>query len=296
MRVCIRALRSSKARRSRVRNRPDPPGRCLPQSAAALDRYCRAEGGKPFAQLPPERQDQLLSGLEAGTVQLEGADGKTFFETLLKNVQEGFFADPIYGGNKDMCGWKMIGYPGAHYDYRDWVEPAQRALSASAREHRGASRVDTEGNLSPWQRSCPRKDAVIIGLGWTGSILAHELTEAGLDVIAIERGPWRNTATNFAPNYAQDELRYRIRHELFLQPAQTTFTFRNKMDQAALPIRNWGAFMPPNGVGGGGVHWNAETWRFLPSDFVARTHLTQRYGAQIPAARHDHSGLGRHLR
>jgi gluconate 2-dehydrogenase alpha chain len=127
----------------------------------------------------------------------------------------------------------------------------------------------------------PAKDVVIIGLGWTGSILAHELTEAGLDVIAIERGPWRNTATNFAPSYAQDELRYRIRHELFLQPAQTTFTFRNKMDQGALPIRSWGAFMPPNGVGGGGVHWNAETWRFLPSDFVVRSHLTQRYGSKF---------------
>ena len=89
---------------------------------------------------------------------------------------------------------------------------------------------------------------------------------------------------DFPPNYAQDELRYRIRHELFLQPAQTTFTFRNKMAQTALPIRNWGAFMPPNGVGGGGVHWNAETWRFLPSDFVLRTHLTQRYGARfLPA-------------
>src|ERR1700744_812214 len=127
----------------------------------------------------------------------------------------------------------------------------------------------------------PAKDAVIIGLGWTGSILAHELTEAGLEVMAIERGPWRNTATNFAPNYAQDELRYRIRHELFLQPAQTTFTFRNKMDQDALPIRSWGAFMPPNGVGGGGVHWNAETWRFLPTDFVLRTHLPQRYGGKF---------------
>src|SRR5262249_19186707 len=55
----------------------------------------------------------------------------------------------------------------------------------------------------------------------------------------------------------------------------------NKMDQTALPIRNWGAFMPPNGIGGGGVHWNAETWRFLPSDFVLRTHLTQRYGASF---------------
>jgi gluconate 2-dehydrogenase alpha chain len=133
-------------------------------------------------------------------------------------------------------------------------------------------------------KKLPARDAVIIGLGWTGSILANELTDAGLDVIAIERGPWRAAATDFPPNYAQDELRYRIRHELFLRPDQTTFTFRNRIGQTALPIRSWGAFMPPNGVGGGGVHWNAETWRFLPSDFVLRTHLTQRYGARfLPA-------------
>ena len=55
-------------------------------------------------------------------------------------------------------------------------------------------------------------------------------------------------------------------------------TFRNNASQTALPVRNWGAFMLGNGVGGGGVHWNAETFRFLPSDFVARSHLTQRYG------------------
>src|SRR5919204_3929251 len=111
-------------------------------------------------------------------------------------------------------------------------------------------------------RKLPPKDVVIVGLGWTGSIMAYELADAGLDVIAIERGPWRNTATDYPPGYAADELRYRIRHELFLRPEQTTFTFRNKMNQTALPIRTWGAFMPPNGVGGGGVHWNAETWRF----------------------------------
>ena len=64
-------------------------------------------------------------------------------------------------------------------------------------------------------------------------------------------------------------------------PSRLTFTFRNKMDEQALPIRDWGAFMPMNGVGGGGVHWNAETLRFLPSDFVLKTHLTQRYGAKF---------------
>ncbi|HTP82224.1 MAG TPA: GMC family oxidoreductase [Alphaproteobacteria bacterium] len=130
----------------------------------------------------------------------------------------------------------------------------------------------------------PATDVVIIGLGWTGSILAEALTRAGLDVVAIERGPWRDTATDFPTTYAQDELRYHIRHDLFLRPAQETMTFRNNAGQAALPIRTWGSFMPPNGVGGGGVHWNAETWRFLPTDFQLRSHLSQRYGAKfLPA-------------
>ena len=72
--------------------------------------------------------------------------------------------------------------------------------------------------------------------------------------------------------------------ELFLRPDQTTFTFRNNTSGTALPIRTWGAFVPPNGVGGGGVHWNGETWRFLPSDFVLRTHLKHRYGPRfLPA-------------
>ena len=71
----------------------------------------------------------------------------------------------------------------------------------------------------------------------------------------------------------------------FCGPDQTTFTFRNKMDQTALPIRTWGAFMPPNGVGGGGVHWNAETWRFLPRDFVLQDTPDRALRRIIPAAR-----------
>jgi gluconate 2-dehydrogenase alpha chain len=127
-------------------------------------------------------------------------------------------------------------------------------------------------------RRLPSTDAVIIGLGWTGSIMAQELTAAGLRVVALERGPWRDTATDFPTTYAQDELRYHIRHDLFLRPAQETMTVRNKPSQTALPMRTWGSFMPPNGVGGGGVHWNAETWRFLPSDFRQRSHNIERYG------------------
>src|SRR6516165_4045900 len=133
-------------------------------------------------------------------------------------------------------------------------------------------------------RKLPATDVVIVGLGWTGSILAHELAATGLNVVAIERGPWRDTATDFSPAYVPDELRYRIRHDLFLRPAQVTMTFRHNVRGTALPIRSWGAFMPPNCVGGGGLHWNAETWRFLPSDFELKTHLTKRYGEKfLPA-------------
>lgn len=45
---------------------------------------------------------------------------------LIQNVREGFFADPLYGGNKDMAGWKMLGFPGARYDYREEIKPAAR--------------------------------------------------------------------------------------------------------------------------------------------------------------------------
>jgi len=127
----------------------------------------------------------------------------------------------------------------------------------------------------------PAKDVVIIGLGWTGAILANELTDHGLDVVAIERGPWRDTATAFNIGYAPDELRYAVRLDLFQRPAQNTLTFRNDASQTALPIREFGSFLPGNGVGGAGVHWNGVVWRFNPTDFRLRSHLTERYGAKF---------------
>ena len=124
----------------------------------------------------------------------------------------------------------------------------------------------------------PPKDVVVVGLGWTGSILSLELARAGLSVVAIERGPWRDTAADFNIGTAPDELRYAIRHEIFLRPSQETLTMRNLPSQRALPIRRWGSFLPGNGVGGAGVHWNGQTWRFLPADFVKRSQTVERYG------------------
>ena len=88
----------------------------------AIDAHAAKQaGGKPFAALSAEDQDALLQKLEDGKIELDGADAKTFFQMLLMNTKEGMFSDPIYGGNRNMAGWKMIGFPGARYNYRDWV-------------------------------------------------------------------------------------------------------------------------------------------------------------------------------
>jgi gluconate 2-dehydrogenase gamma chain len=89
----------------------------------ALDRAVKSKhAGKSFADLPDEDKDAVLKGLESGDFKLEGADGKAFMEQAVKDIQMGFFADPIYGGNRDMVAWKMIGYPGARYNYLDWID------------------------------------------------------------------------------------------------------------------------------------------------------------------------------
>jgi gluconate 2-dehydrogenase gamma chain len=89
---------------------------------AALDRYCTSKyAGKVFADLSDSDKDEVLKGLDGGKLALDGVDGKDFFDLALKDIQTGFLADPIYGGNRDMIAWKMIGYPGARYNYLDWV-------------------------------------------------------------------------------------------------------------------------------------------------------------------------------
>lgn len=88
---------------------------------AALGKYCQGKFQKNFSALPGEQRDQVLSGLEKGSISLEGIDARMFFQQVLSNTMEGFFADPIYGGNRDMVSWKMLGFPGARYDYRDYI-------------------------------------------------------------------------------------------------------------------------------------------------------------------------------
>jgi gluconate 2-dehydrogenase alpha chain len=130
-------------------------------------------------------------------------------------------------------------------------------------------------------KKLPPKDVVLVGFGWTASILAKELTDVGLQVLALERGAFRDTIPDFAPTTVQDELRYAVRNGLFEEPHRETLTFRNDASQLALPMRQLGSFRPAAGAGGAGVHWNGQNWRFLPADFLARSHNEQRYGKKF---------------
>lgn len=124
----------------------------------------------------------------------------------------------------------------------------------------------------------PEVDAVIVGMGLVGSIMARELTRAGLRVVGIERGEPRATVPDFQGPQVHDELRYAVRKALMQDNTRETLTFRNSRRETALPIRRWGAFLPGTGVGGSAVHWNGQTYRFQDSDFRLRSRTEERYG------------------
>ena len=92
---------------------------------AAANDWCSKNLGKAFADLSAEEQDKALAAMEKGVDAADGFDAlpsATFFSMLWGNTKEGFFSDPIHGGNKDMVGWKLIGFPGARADFMDWIE------------------------------------------------------------------------------------------------------------------------------------------------------------------------------
>jgi gluconate 2-dehydrogenase alpha chain len=124
-------------------------------------------------------------------------------------------------------------------------------------------------------------DAVTIGVGWTGGIIARELTKAGLNVVGLERGDFRNTNPDFLTPGVHDELAYAIRNKLFQNPARDALSFRNNVRETALPIRQFGSFLPGDGLGGAGVHWNGLTWRFLENEFKLRSNSIAKYGAAV---------------
>ncbi|MBI4192619.1 MAG: GMC family oxidoreductase [Betaproteobacteria bacterium] len=121
-------------------------------------------------------------------------------------------------------------------------------------------------------------DAVVVGAGVAGTIVCKELAEAGLEVVGLERGRMLDSNHDFAMPYAHDELKYDRHSDVIQNLSRETITFRNAMNETALPMRELGSFKPGECVGGAAVHWGCHAKRFLPWDFETRSRTLERYG------------------
>ena len=114
-----------------------------------INAVCRARYERPFDQLQPERQVEVLQALEKGQFDLPSLPSKLFFDTLWRNTEEGFFADPLYGGNRNKVGWRLIGFPGVpSASYREHIDKndAYRAEPVSILDiETGQAQKDAQG-------------------------------------------------------------------------------------------------------------------------------------------------------
>jgi gluconate 2-dehydrogenase alpha chain len=126
-------------------------------------------------------------------------------------------------------------------------------------------------------KTLPAVDVVIVGGGWTGLLMAKELgSRTSCSVVVLERGgpqPSSYAAT-------MDELDYAIRLRMMQDISKETVTLRHSVRERALPIRQYGPFLPGTGVGGGGEHWGGHCFRILPDCFELHSRTVARYGVK----------------
>ena len=124
-------------------------------------------------------------------------------------------------------------------------------------------------------KTLPSVDVVIVGGGWTGLLMAKELgSRTGLSVVVLERGSSRSTEDYAVQMDELNTLHFRMMQDL----SQETVTMRHSSAEAAVPLRQHGAFLPGSGIGGAGEHWGGWFPRFLPDTFLLRSRILEKYG------------------
>src|SRR5215210_1663660 len=258
---------------------------------AALDHAARRRSDIPFADCSAEMQDALITELEQGALpNFRIPPQRDFFEMLRAHLQEGLFADPAHGGNRDKLGWKFLGHPGI------WLEnsaeenlseePVTKGGAVQSLEDVGYSLdgtpsepVDIPG-YDPQSSAEPPSglaDVILIGMGAMGSVVAPVLARAGLRVVGLEAGPWR-TKHDFLP----DELgsSYYCRGEMgpkFL--SETPRWRRNEGEPTREATFSLGRMM--NGVGGSVIHWGGALRRCHPHHFKYLSYVRENFGEKV---------------
>jgi gluconate 2-dehydrogenase gamma chain len=101
---------------------PLTPREYFAAGVRAANAWSQKTHGKTFDRLSAADRTATLTAMETGKATFEGFDAQAFFEAVLQSAMEGFFADPMYGGNKNKVAWKMIGFPGLPASYRDEIK------------------------------------------------------------------------------------------------------------------------------------------------------------------------------
>ncbi|MEA2133655.1 MAG: gluconate 2-dehydrogenase alpha chain, partial [Solirubrobacteraceae bacterium] len=241
---------------------------------ATLDRVAREQHGTGLAGCAAADQDDLIERLEREQLPGFRVPGqRAFFDLLRAHLQEGLFADPAYGGNRDKQGWRLLGHTGV------WFENAAEENLASEPVTKGGeirSLADVGRSLGDRLREpedilgydpqrvaeppAEHADVVLVGVGAAGAQAAAILTRAGLRVVGLEAGPWR-TREDFVPDelgsayycrggmgpkFLSEVPRWRVREGEDAGPA--SFTLGRMM----------------NGIGGSVIHWGGALRRCHP--------------------------------
>jgi gluconate 2-dehydrogenase alpha chain len=256
---------------------------------ASLNRAAIARTGKGFAECPATIQDELIGDLERGEIESFQAPSQVeFFGLVRAHLQEGLFADPIYGGNRDKLGWKVLGHPGVWLENSAEENLTSEPVTKSGRVQSLADVIDSlHGGIvdelpgfEPTLGASPpsgRADVVIVGVGSVGGLIAPIFARAGLRVVGLEAGPWRTTRdfvpdelgaayycrAMMGPKFLAETPRWRLKEE---EPTnEATFSLGRMM----------------NSVGGSVIHYGAWLRRFHPHHFVPRTRVLERWGSSV---------------
>jgi gluconate 2-dehydrogenase alpha chain len=253
----------------------------------ALDAEAVHRCNKPFLEAGPVYQQELIAALEQGLApNFRAIDGKAFFELARSHLQEGLFADPVYGGNRHKAGWRFLAHPGV------WMEnSAEENLSEKPVDKGGEIRSLADLEIPVGRKRVvpgydPQRgaadpasevDILIVGAGTVGSVIAPIFARTGLKVVALEPGPYRTQE-----DYLPDELgaTYYCRANMgskFL--SETPRWRRNEGEPTQEATFSLGRMM--NGVGGSIIHYGAWMRRFHPHHFEMLSHVKDRWGLSV---------------